>query len=492
MAETNRIEYKQELTNELEKEIVAFLNYNEGGIVYIGINKDEQAIGVKDADKDQLKIKDRLKNNILPSCMGLFDVVCEEQQGKEIIKIIVASGPEKPYYLKKNGMSERGCFIRMGSAAEPMPVRMIENLFARRTRHSISKIKSDRQDLSFEQLKIYYEAKGIKLNNKFASNLELMADSGDYNYVAYLMSDRNNISIKVGKYKGQSRTDLIESSEYGYCSLVKATKQVLDKIEVENRTITKITSKEREEKRLWNSVALREAIINAFVHNNYSNETPPKFEIFSDRIVITSAGGLPEGLSQDEFFEGFSVPRNKEIMRIYKDLDLVEQLGSGVPRILESYSRDCFKFSDNFLRMTFMASETVYDNEDENSDQVGDQIGSKSSEKTNLQDLIISAIQNSSNITAEIFSNYSVLAEYLHRSFGVFSDEIRSNFGEKGWIILSLMAIKPDITAKQISAILGITSRTVENYISKLKKQKIIKREGADKSGYWQLNPSKR
>ncbi len=64
-------------------------------------------------------------------------------------------------------------------------------------------------------------------------------------------------------------------------------------------------------------------------------------------------GGLPEGLSQDEFFEGFSVPRNKEIMRIYKDFDLLKQLGSGVPRILESYGKECFKFSDNFLRMTF-------------------------------------------------------------------------------------------------------------------------------------------
>lgn len=62
---------------------------------------------------------------------------------------------------------------------------------------------------------------------------------------------------------------------------------------------------------------------------------------------------LPETLSKEEFFEGYSIPRNKEIMRIYKDLELVEHLGSGVPRILESYSKDCFKFTDNFLRMSF-------------------------------------------------------------------------------------------------------------------------------------------
>jgi predicted HTH transcriptional regulator len=128
---------------------------------------------------------------------------------------------------------------------------------------------------------------------------------------------------------------------------------------LENRTATKITSREREEQRLWSAIALREAIINAFVHNDYTREIPPKFEIFSDRIEITSAGSLPEGLSREEFFEGFSIPRNKELMRIYKDLELVEQLGSGIPRILEHYEKECFHFSENFLRMVFPSVEEV-------------------------------------------------------------------------------------------------------------------------------------
>jgi predicted HTH transcriptional regulator len=147
------------------------------------------------------------------------------------------------------------------------------------------------------------------------------------------MSDVNNLSFKVAKYKGENRVHLSENNEYGYASLLKATMQVLDKIELENKTLTKITSKERKEKRLWDPIALREAIINAFVHNDCTNEVPPKFELFSDRIEITSAGGLPEGLSQQEFFEGYSVPRNQEIMRIFKDLGLVEHLGSGPTHI---------------------------------------------------------------------------------------------------------------------------------------------------------------
>lgn len=78
---------------------------------------------------------------------------------------------------------------------------------------------------------------------------------------------------------------------------MKATKQVLDKLELENKTLTRITPKERENKRLWNQVALREATINSLVHNDFSREVPPKFEIFADRIEITSAGALPDGMT---------------------------------------------------------------------------------------------------------------------------------------------------------------------------------------------------
>ena len=264
--ETNRIEYKQKLTDQLEKEVVAFLNYMGGGIIYLGIDKEEKAVGISDIDEVQLQIKDRLKNNIIPSCMGLFDVVAEKKDNKDIIKLIVASGQERPYYVKKYGLSERGTFIRVGSASEPMPVKMIEDLFAKRTRNSISRIRSHRQDLTFEQLRIYYDSAGKTLNEQFAKNLELLNEDEDYNLVAYLLADDNTISVKTAKYSGFNRVDLIENNEHGFCSIVKATKAVLDKVELENKTLTRITSRERQDRRLWNAVALREAIINAIVY----------------------------------------------------------------------------------------------------------------------------------------------------------------------------------------------------------------------------------
>lgn len=180
MPETNRIEYKSTLTREmdLEKEVVAFLNYREGGLIYIGVDKTGKALGISDPDGDMLKIKDRIKNNISPSAMGLFDVLSEERGESNIIKIIVASGSEKPYFKKKYGMTEKGCFIRVGTAAEPMPQQMIDKLFATRTRNSIGKIKAHRQDLSFEQLRIYYEEKKKPLNKQFKKNLELLTEEG--------------------------------------------------------------------------------------------------------------------------------------------------------------------------------------------------------------------------------------------------------------------------------------------------------------------------
>src|SRR5690606_12544126 len=172
-------------------------------------------------------------------------------------------------------MIEKGCFIRIGTAAEPMQQGMIDKLFATRTRNSIGKIQSHRQDLTFDQLRIYYEEKRKPLNSQFK-------------------------------------------------------KSVLDKIELENRTATQITSRERIDRRLWNPVDIREAVINSIVHNDFAREVPPKFEIFADRFEITSAGTLPEGLSEEDFFDGVSIPRNREVMRAYRDLELVEQLGSGV------------------------------------------------------------------------------------------------------------------------------------------------------------------
>jgi predicted HTH transcriptional regulator len=436
LIESNRVEFKRELNDSLEKEVVGFLNYSEGGEIYIGIADDGTVTGIENSDDTQKRIIDRIKNNIFPSTMGLFDVITTTMDGHDIIKIIISSGPDKPYYIKKYGMSPNGCLLRVGTTVQQMTMEMIDSLYSKRIRNSLGKLISPRQDLTFKQLKIYYEENGYDLNDKFLSNLELFTEENKFNYAAYLLADENGISMKVAKYSGADKVDLIENAEFGYCSLIKATENILSKLDIENITKTEITSSLRKEKRLVDSTALREAVVNAIIHNDYSNGIPPVFEIFSDRIVITSSGGLPQELNQEEFFEGISAPRNKELMRVFKDVRLVEQLGSGVQRILKVYDKDIFRFSPNFLKVSFPVK-NVGENVGEN---VGKNVGKKPIKLSETQKRIINLIKSNKYITQA-----------------------------------------------EISEQLSVSTRTVERNMKKLQEGDFITRVGSYTQGYWEI-----
>lgn len=213
-----------------------------------------------------------------------------------------------------------------------------------------------------------------------------------------------------------------------------ATQRVLDKLDVENRTFTKITSKRRLQKRMIEANALREAVINVIVHNDYSYEAPPKFELFSDRMEITSTGGLPFGLNRDDFYTGVSVPRNKELMRVFRDMEPVEYLGSGIPRILRKYDASVFHLSDNFTRIVF-PYETEY--------------------------------PESLEITPQVTPDEGI-SEGVRKVF-VF---IRNN---------------PLCRVPRIAKGTGIPVKTVERYIRKLKAEGKIEFTGAPKTGGYRL-----
>jgi ATP-dependent DNA helicase RecG len=143
--ESNRVEFKKELNDSLEKEVVGFLNYHEGGEIYIGIDDKVSISGIENADDIQKRVIDRIKNNIFPSTMGLFDVITNTLDNKQVIKIIVSSGSDKPYYIKKYGMSPSGCLLRVGTTVQQMTMEMIDSLYAKRIRNSLGKLVSPRQ-----------------------------------------------------------------------------------------------------------------------------------------------------------------------------------------------------------------------------------------------------------------------------------------------------------------------------------------------------------
>ena len=144
-------------------------------------------------------------------------------------------------------MTPDSCFIRVGSSIQSMSYDIINNRVNKRIRTSLKNLVSPKQDLTFKQLKIYYEEKGFNINSNFLKQLDLYTDDGRYNYNAYLLADNNTISIRFGKYSGTNAVDLIENEDFGNCSVIKATKNILNKLEIENRTFTKIEFPERKE-----------------------------------------------------------------------------------------------------------------------------------------------------------------------------------------------------------------------------------------------------
>lgn len=437
--ETNRVENKEKLNDDFEQEVIAFLNYREGGIIYVGINKNGEVVGVQNVDLTQLQIKDRIKNNIQPSTLGLFDVTVEIMENKEVIKVIISSGTEKPYYLRKKGRTPEGCYIRVGSSKERMTERMIDNMYAKRIKSTLKEIDSPRQKLTFNQLKIYYEEHGLKLNDNFLQNLDLLTSEGKYNYNAFLLADENNVSIKVVKYVGINKLELLENMEYGNRCLITATQKILDRLDVENTTYAKIEYFGRKEQEKIDSTALKEAVINAIVHNDYSYGNSPIIELYSDRVEITSAGGLPQELSQEEFLEGVTAPRNKELIRVFKDVDLIENIGSGVLRILEAYDKSCFRFMEHFLRVSFKYKENPFEYDSKNKVSTNDTINDTIKLTKNERDILNSIIRNN------------------------------------------------QITREEIVSVTNISDRTVSRIIKHLQEEKIIERKGSKKTGYWKL-----
>lgn len=430
-------EFKVKLTDKLEICVIAFLNTN-GGDLYLGVNDKGEVVGLNgNLDILQRKIKDRIKDNISPSVVGLYNVELLNINNKSAIRVSVKRGKKRPYYLRGLGMTPESCFMRVGSSIENMPTDIINNQYYKCNVPPLTKIEAPTQSLSFSQIKIYYEEKGYKIEKNFNEQLHFYTEDGKYNMIAYLLSDYNDIPIRFGKYSGTDAVDLIENENYGNCSIIKATKAMLEKLKLENKTFTKIEYPERKEINLYDYEAVREAVINAFVHNDWSKCFSPKFEIFSDKLVISSVGGLQENIELKDFFDGKSLPRNPELMKVFCDLKLVENMGTGIKRILKTYDKSCFNVTSNSITVSFDFNKNEFEN----------------NQKMTFTSVLLSETQKA---------------------------------------IVSLVSKKPKITQDELANILDINVRTVQRNIKHLLDLELIYRVGSDKKGEWRVNEVKK
>jgi len=166
----------------------------------------------------------------------------------------------------------------------------------------------------------------------------------------------------------------------------------------------------------------------------------PKFELFTDRLEITSAGSVHSRQEQDDFFAGYSMPRNKTLMRVFKDLEMVEYLGSGMPRILKAYSRDAYTFSSHFIRTTLPISQQ--------------------------------ALALEREVTGESTPKNQGLVD------GLVESQQR---------ILILIRENPRISKREMADSIGISTTAIDKNIIALKDRGLLQRIGSDKSGHWAL-----
>lgn len=351
MIETERIEFKKILNDKLEKEVVGFLNTRHGGMIYIGVDDDGKVIGVNDIDKVELEIKDRIKQNISPSTIGLFEIITLEEDNKRYIQIIVSGGNQQPYYIKKFGMSSEGCYIRIGTSVEKMTDDLIMSLFQKREKKILTNILSPIKQLTFDFLIEKYKEKGYEIGENLLQQLEFYTENNEFNYVAFLFSEQNNLLFQYARYSNEDVFDLIEQKTFTNQSILKSALEIIDFLQMRNITYTKIVPNGREDIQKFNPIALREIVVNAIVHNDYRTNGMPTFEEFPNRFEISSFGGLPNGFTREDFLNGYSLPVNPTIIRIFRDLGLAERLGTGIRRVLKYYPKEIFKFSPNFIRV---------------------------------------------------------------------------------------------------------------------------------------------
>ena len=102
---------------------------------------------------------------------------------------------------------------------------------------------------------------------------------------------------------------------------------------------------------LFDFDCVNETILNALVHNDWTI-TEPQISIFHDRLEILSHGGLPSGMTKEQFFDGISKPRNATLMRIFLNMGLTEHTGHGIPTIVQKYGTEVFEIESNYIRCT--------------------------------------------------------------------------------------------------------------------------------------------
>ena len=355
MRQENKVaEFKRELTEDMKYAVVAFAN-TEGGKVYIGINDDGSAQGIQDVDKTMLRITNMIRDAVRPDVTMFTECAAEQRGGKTILVLTVQRGTARPYYLSGKGIRPEGVYVRQGASSVPASEAAILKMIKETSGDCYEDSRSINQQLTFQKTGDYFAKRNLPFGEQQKRTLNIIGADGTYTNLGLLLSDQCVHTIKLAVFDGSVKSVFRDRRELTG-SLLAQLEDAYAYIDQFNHTRAEFEGLERVDQRDYPCEALREALLNAITHRDYSFSASTLISIFDDRIEFVTIGGLVRGLTFDDIMLGVSALRNQKLANVFYRLKLIEAYGTGILKINESYAefdgKPQFEVTDHAFKLT--------------------------------------------------------------------------------------------------------------------------------------------
>lgn len=334
--ESERIEYKSQMIDDIYKEVIAFAN-TDGGVIYIGIDDKGNLTGIDNVDETYTRLTNGIRDAIAPDVTMFVRYVLQDNK---VIQIEVGEGSYKPYYLKSKGMKPNGIYVRQGASSVQASPAQIRKMIKDSDGDVFEEMRAPQQELSFEEAERTFMRYKVDFSEEKYIALGLRNIHDDqYTNLAMLLSDQCQHTTKIAVFGDEANITFKDAKEFGG-SIFKQLDDSYTYLTLCNRTAATFKGLERVELSDYPEDALREALLNALVHRDYSYSGSIIINVNDSCIEFISIGGLLPGLSADDIRNGISQPRNRKLAEIFHRLRLIESYGTGIRKIYALY-KDC-------------------------------------------------------------------------------------------------------------------------------------------------------
>ncbi|MFP4457920.1 MAG: RNA-binding domain-containing protein [Clostridia bacterium] len=336
--ERNNLELKRQVSKSFLKTVSAYANYSDGEITF-GVDDNNAIVGIENLEKDCLRIENMINDSISP--IPTYEIKIDKRNGKELIRLLVKKGNDTPYLYKGKA------FKRADTSTIEVDRFELRRLALEGLNMEYEERKASTQDLCFEKLESKLKKQiGIEnINLDVLRTLNLYTKEGYYNVAGELLADENSIKfsgVDIVKF-GKNISQILFRETISKKSLLTQYDRAIEIYE-QYYQYDQIEGYERVKKELVPKEAFREAIANAIVHRVWDVNAYVQVSLYEDKIVINSPGGLPEGISKEEYlYSNISLLRNPIISGVFYRLNIIEQFGTGIARINNEYQNSIVK-----------------------------------------------------------------------------------------------------------------------------------------------------